>query len=122
MNSRVFQGLKWTPAAPAAYTAHASSRRPPVGNTSTWRVPTPPRGGFPGVHPRTLAQIATGFGISTGHRTVINLLAQHAPGLLRDRVGGSRADYSHSEASQALIRKAVEERYPCPPHTLDACP
>ncbi len=81
----------------------------------------------------TLAQLAAGFGISTGiahayTAAVIGLLAARAPGLLRalreadpdyvlldgtlaecDRVGDSRADYSHKHRRRGVNVQVVTD-------------
>lgn len=88
----------------------------------------------------TLAQIAAGFGISVGTAhayttAVVDLLADRAPGLLRalreadpdyvlldgtlaecDRVGDSRADFSHKHRRHGVnVQVALEQRRPSSP-------
>ncbi|MGY3678323.1 transposase family protein [Streptomyces sp. TE33382] len=81
----------------------------------------------------TLAQLAAGFGISVGTAhayvaAVVDMLADHAPGLLRtlreadpdhvlldgtlaerDRVGDSRADYSHKHRRHGVNAQVVTD-------------
>jgi hypothetical protein len=79
-------------------------------------------------HTTTLAQLAVGFGISAGTAhaytaAVIDLLADRTPGLLRalreadpdytlaerDRVGDSRADFSHKHRRHGVNAQVVTD-------------